>query len=163
MIPPWARGKLIRAAFLAGVAYQAGATLPEVERATWVALGETGAMPVVRDALKNRVIGGHRYADVSAWQVSLVHWMKNLLGFPQPEGRQRAEDITRNMLDVRQAVGPMLTRLRSLSPFNGEAGVRDGVGVSGKILREISDVIQVEVRRIDAAQYQDLSGIVLLE
>lgn len=155
---------MIRAAFLAGVAYKAGATIAEVERATWIALGESGAVPVVRDARKNRPIAGHRWADVSAWSMSLVHWSGRLLALPSDITRLNAERITRDMLDVRKAVDEALVRIRKGSKFNAEIAVRDAVGVNGKILREIADVVMEQVRAIaDPAVVMDLTDVVLFE
>lgn len=159
MIPPWARAKLIRAAFLSGVVYASGATVDEVERSCHITLSETGAQPKVRDALKNRPIGSHRYADVGAWQVSLVHQMRSILGAT----RLGQEMEVRDMLDVRWAAPAMLERLRLSSLFHGEALVRDSVGVNGAILREISDAVMVQVRTITDAPAMDLTGIVLVD
>lgn len=159
MIPPWARAKLIRTAFLAGIVYANGASIDEVERSCHITLGETGAQPKVRDALKNRLISGHRYADVGAWQVSLVHRIRSVLG----ASRLGQEMVVRDLLDVRRAAPLMIERLRGQSTFRAEAGVRDAVGVDGRTLREISDVVMVQVRAIDAAPTMDLTGVVLAD
>lgn len=160
MIPVWARAKLIRAAFLAGAVYQAGGSLSEVKRATDICLGESGAIPVVRDARKNRPVGGHRYADVSPWGISLVHSIKDVLGKPRIE----QERVVTDLLDVRIAAKQLLPRIRTGAPFHAEQAVRDAVGIDGKILFEISAAVMKEVAVIAAAPMAIvLDGVTLVD
>jgi hypothetical protein len=160
VIPVWARSKLIRAAFLAGCIYQAGGTVDEVKRATDITLGESGAMPVVRDATKNRPIAGHRWADVSPWGLSLIHWLKVLLG----ASRAEQETLVRSLLDPRQSAPETLIRIRAGSAFHAEIAVRDGIGIDGRILREISDAVMAEVSKIDAAaRTLPLAGVTIVD
>ena len=85
-VPVWLQDDLIRAAFLAGVMHGAGGTIGEVERSVHIALGETAAMPSIRDAFRNNPISGRHYADVGAWQESLSHYEA---GMPKVEPARR--------------------------------------------------------------------------
>lgn len=142
---------MVRAAYLAGVvagksnaAGYADATSGEVERSVRISLGETGALPMVRDASKNRPIGGVRWADVSAWGISLVHTAANF-------DRAYYEGTTRLLLDPRQAVPLLLARMRAGSVFHGETDVRDRVGLNGRLLADMADVVIAEIAKINTA------------
>ena len=163
MIPPWARGKMLRAAFGAGLLYGGGATRDEVKRGVDVCLGETGATVAVRDARKNSIKLGHRWADAGLWQVSLMHFHAKILGTPPAQLIATLEELTRGLLDLREAAKRTLSHLRLGSAFHSEAAVRDGVGVQGRLLKEMSDAVMVEVDRLIVGQAQPLAGVVLFE
>lgn len=152
MIAPWACRKMVRAAYLAGVvAGQADATLGDAQRSVRISLGETGALPMVRDASKNRPIGAMRYADVSAWGISLVHTPGLRLAPNEEVRRTLAVAATRELMQPRNGAVAFLARLRAGSVFHGETDVRDRVGLNGRLLADMADVVIAEIAKINTA------------
>jgi hypothetical protein len=153
-LPGWAFGKVARAGIIAGIAWAQGASVDECEQLLHVALGETGCLPLVRDAAKNQTtIGGALWADAGVMSTSCWHApdKTDLTGY------------VRAMLDIRVQM-PLARRLLAAGTlFKGKTGVSNPRDENGRILRAMADCVVTELRRLDAGRARPITETLRIE